>query len=54
MLWIVTLKYMMYAICRTSFGNEKVGRVAQQLYTALTRLQMGIEDDNMGWIVKLK
>lgn len=39
---------------RTSFGNEKVGRVAQQLYTALTRLQMGIEDDNMGWIVKLK
>ncbi|XP_021718456.1 branched-chain amino acid aminotransferase 2, chloroplastic-like [Chenopodium quinoa] len=39
---------------RTSFGDGKVGRVAQQLHTALTRLQMGIAEDNMDWIVKLK
>ncbi|XP_057528540.1 branched-chain amino acid aminotransferase 2, chloroplastic-like [Amaranthus tricolor] len=39
---------------RTSFGDGKVGPVAQQLYTALTRLQMGNAKDNIGWIVKLK
>ncbi|KNA16101.1 hypothetical protein SOVF_092260 [Spinacia oleracea] len=39
---------------RTSFGDGKVGRVAQQLYTELTRLQMGIAEDKMDWLVKLK
>lgn len=39
---------------RNSFGDGKVGRVAQQLYTALTRLQMGLAEDKMDWIVKLK
>lgn len=39
---------------RISFGEGKVGRVAEQLYNALTRLQMGIAEDKMDWIVKLK
>lgn len=39
---------------RTAFGDCKVGRVSQQLYTALTSLQMGLSEDQKGWIVKLK
>uniref|UniRef100_A0A7C9D749 Branched-chain-amino-acid aminotransferase n=1 Tax=Opuntia streptacantha TaxID=393608 RepID=A0A7C9D749_OPUST len=38
---------------RTSFGDGKVGKVSQQLYSALTRLQMGLAEDKAGWIVKL-
>lgn len=39
---------------RTAFGDGKVGRVSRQLYTALTSLQMGLSEDQKGWIVKLK
>ncbi|GFP96322.1 branched-chain-amino-acid aminotransferase 5 chloroplastic [Phtheirospermum japonicum] len=39
---------------RVSYGNEGVGRVSQQLYSALTSLQMGLAEDKMGWIIELK
>lgn len=39
---------------RHTYGDGKVGAVAQQLYTALTRLQMGLAEDKMGWIHQLK
>ncbi|KAL3618908.1 Branched-chain-amino-acid aminotransferase, mitochondrial [Castilleja foliolosa] len=39
---------------RVSYGNEGVGRVSQQLYSALTSLQMGLTEDKMDWIVELK
>ncbi|EYU44528.1 hypothetical protein ABFS82_08G061700 [Erythranthe guttata] len=39
---------------RVSYGSEGVGRVSQQLYSALTSLQMGLTEDKMGWIVELK
>lgn len=35
-------------------GRDGVGLVSQQLYTALTQLQMGITEDKMGWVVELK
>ncbi|KAL7594369.1 hypothetical protein Lser_V15G27869 [Lactuca serriola] len=37
-----------------TYGSHGVGLVSQQLYSSLTRLQMGLVDDKMGWIVKLK
>ncbi|KAG6392533.1 hypothetical protein SASPL_146757 [Salvia splendens] len=37
---------------RVTYGG--VGRVSQQLYSALTSLQMGLAEDTMGWIVELK
>lgn len=39
---------------RITYGNDGVGRVSQQLYSALTSLQMGLAEDKMGWIVELK
>ncbi|KAL6498174.1 Branched-chain-amino-acid aminotransferase, mitochondrial [Orobanche gracilis] len=39
---------------RVSYGSDGVGRVSQQLYSALTSLQMGLTEDTMGWIVELK
>ncbi|XP_070052043.1 branched-chain amino acid aminotransferase 2, chloroplastic [Nicotiana tabacum] len=39
---------------RVTYGNNGVGLVSQQLYSALTRLQMGLTEDKMGWIVELK
>lgn len=39
---------------RVAYGNSGVGLVSQQLYSALTRLQMGLAEDDMDWIVKLK
>ncbi|KAL1537043.1 Branched-chain-amino-acid aminotransferase, mitochondrial, variant 2 [Salvia divinorum] len=40
---------------RVTYGSEGgVGRVSQQLYSALTSLQMGLAEDTMGWIVELK
>ncbi|CAA0839697.1 Branched-chain-amino-acid aminotransferase 5-chloroplastic [Striga hermonthica] len=39
---------------RVSYGNEGVGRVSQQLYSALTSLQMGLSEDKMGWVMELK
>ncbi|KAI3489826.1 hypothetical protein L1887_46041 [Cichorium endivia] len=37
-----------------SYGSSGVGLVSQQLYTALTQLQMGLTEDKMGWVVELK
>ncbi|KAJ4956411.1 hypothetical protein NE237_013194 [Protea cynaroides] len=39
---------------RVSYGDRKVGVVSQQLYTALTKLQMGLSEDKLGWTVELK
>ncbi|KAK4346699.1 hypothetical protein RND71_033038 [Anisodus tanguticus] len=39
---------------RVTYGNDGVGLVSQQLYSALTSLQMGLSEDKMGWIVELK
>ncbi|XP_075085854.1 branched-chain amino acid aminotransferase 2, chloroplastic-like [Nicotiana tabacum] len=39
---------------RVTYGSDGVGRVSQQLYSALTSLQMGLSEDKMGWIVELK
>ncbi|KAA8531082.1 hypothetical protein F0562_005791 [Nyssa sinensis] len=39
---------------RVSYGNEGIGVVAQQLYSSLTRLQMGLTKDTMDWVVELK
>lgn len=35
---------------RINYANEGLGRVSQELYTALTSIQMGKVDDKMGWI----
>ncbi|WOL10922.1 branched-chain-amino-acid aminotransferase 3, chloroplastic-like [Canna indica] len=34
---------------RVEYGDKGVGVVSQQLYSALTRLQMGLSEDKMGW-----
>ncbi|KAL8167676.1 hypothetical protein V2J09_009175 [Rumex salicifolius] len=39
---------------RISYADGKVGQVSQQLYTELTRLQMGLAEDKMGWIMELE
>ncbi|XP_019182807.1 PREDICTED: branched-chain-amino-acid aminotransferase 5, chloroplastic-like isoform X2 [Ipomoea nil] len=39
---------------RIAYGSNGVGIVSQQLYSALTSLQMGVTEDKMGWIVELK
>ncbi|PKA49687.1 Branched-chain-amino-acid aminotransferase 5, chloroplastic [Apostasia shenzhenica] len=36
---------------RVEYGNNGVGIVSQQLYSALTTLQMGLADDNLGWTI---
>lgn len=38
---------------RVEYGNKGVGMVSQQLYTALTTLQMGLSEDKMGWTTAL-
>lgn len=38
---------------RVSYLNGGVGVVSQQLYSVLTRLQMGLIEDEMGWTVEL-
>lgn len=38
---------------RISYGESGVGAVSQQLYSALTALQMGLSEDTMGWTVAL-
>lgn len=37
-----------------SYGSSGVGLVSQQLYIALTRLQMGLSEDKMGWVLEIK
>ncbi|KAM7529884.1 hypothetical protein LguiB_033294 [Lonicera macranthoides] len=39
---------------KVPYGDSGVGVVARQLYSGLTRLQMGLTEDKMDWIVKLK
>ncbi|XP_024986112.1 branched-chain amino acid aminotransferase 2, chloroplastic-like isoform X2 [Cynara cardunculus var. scolymus] len=39
---------------RVTYGSGGVGVVSQRLYSELTRLQMGLVDDKMGWTVELK
>ncbi|KAM7516411.1 hypothetical protein LguiA_005994 [Lonicera macranthoides] len=39
---------------RVTYGNSGVGVVSQKLHLALTRLQMGLTEDTMGWTVELK
>ncbi|XP_057491667.1 branched-chain amino acid aminotransferase 2, chloroplastic-like [Actinidia eriantha] len=38
---------------RVSYRNGGIGVVSQQLYSALTGLQMGLMEDTMDWIVEL-
>ncbi|KAK2372477.1 branched-chain amino acid transaminase [Trifolium repens] len=38
---------------KVSYGDG-IGAVSQQLYTVLTRLQMGLAEDNMNWTVELR
>ncbi|XP_073018681.1 branched-chain amino acid aminotransferase 2, chloroplastic-like isoform X1 [Primulina eburnea] len=38
---------------RVSYESDGVGRVSQQLYSALTSLQMGLTEDKMDWITQL-
>ncbi|KAL3583420.1 hypothetical protein D5086_014481 [Populus alba] len=38
---------------RVSYGEEGFGAVAQQLYSVLTKLQMGLIEDKMNWTVEL-
>jgi hypothetical protein len=40
-------------VCRVKYNNGEVGKVAQELYEALTSIQMGHAEDKMGWIVQL-
>lgn len=38
---------------RVSYNGSGVGAVSQQLYSALTRLQMGLAEDKMNWVVEI-
>ncbi|XVF59205.1 hypothetical protein PTKIN_Ptkin07bG0256600 [Pterospermum kingtungense] len=38
---------------RVSYGVDGFGAVSEQLYSVLTRLQMGLIDDKMNWTVEL-
>ncbi|XP_040379168.1 branched-chain-amino-acid aminotransferase 5, chloroplastic-like [Oryza brachyantha] len=38
---------------RVEYGNQKFGTVSQQLYSALTDIQKGLVEDNMGWTVQV-
>ncbi|CAL5370928.1 unnamed protein product [Camellia sinensis] len=39
---------------RVPYKNNGIGVVSQQLYSALTALQMGLTEDQMDWVVELK
>lgn len=43
---------VMAEFCRIAYGNG-VGVVSQQLYSVLTRLQMGLIEDKLNWTVSL-
>lgn len=38
---------------RVKYKNGGLGEIAQQLYTALTDIQMGKAEDKLDWIVQL-
>ena len=39
---------------RITYGNGAPGEVSQELYSALTSIQMGLDEDNMGWTMEVK
>lgn len=39
---------------RVSYSENGIGAVSQQFYSTLTRLQMGLAEDTMNWVVELK
>ncbi|KAI9089362.1 hypothetical protein K1719_029641 [Acacia pycnantha] len=39
---------------RVPYGDNGVGPVSQQLYSVLTRMQMGLIEDKMNWTVELR
>ncbi|KAJ0025431.1 hypothetical protein Pint_08587 [Pistacia integerrima] len=39
---------------RVSYRESRLGTVSQQLYSALSGIQMGLTEDKMGWIMVLK
>jgi hypothetical protein len=43
----------LFLLCRVSYGVEGFGAVSQQLYSVLTKLQMGLIEDKMNWTVEL-
>jgi branched-chain amino acid aminotransferase len=43
----------LFLLCRVSYGEEGFGAVSQQLYSVLTKLQMGLIEDKMNWTVEL-
>ena len=48
------LTFFCLILFRVSYRDGGIGTVSQQLYTALTRLQMGLTKDEMNWTVELK
>ncbi|CAA3011419.1 branched-chain-amino-acid aminotransferase 3, chloroplastic-like [Olea europaea subsp. europaea] len=51
---LVAVDDITYLGKRVIYGRDGVGLVSQQLYSALTSLQMGLTEDKMDWIVALK
>ncbi|CAK9187656.1 unnamed protein product, partial [Ilex paraguariensis] len=43
-----------YLAKRISYGKNGIGRVSQQLHSALTNIQMGLTEDIMDWTMELK
>jgi len=39
---------------RVTYSNGAPGKVSKELYSALTSIQMGLADDNMGWTIEVK
>ncbi|XP_020517286.1 branched-chain amino acid aminotransferase 2, chloroplastic isoform X1 [Amborella trichopoda] len=39
---------------KMQYGNGGVGKVSQQLYSAVTGIQWGLTEDNFGWVVDVK
>ncbi|XP_020529974.1 branched-chain-amino-acid aminotransferase 3, chloroplastic-like isoform X2 [Amborella trichopoda] len=39
---------------KMQYGNGGVGKVSQQLYSALTGIQWGLMEDNFGWVVAVE
>jgi hypothetical protein len=45
--------YFSFLFFRVQYSNGAVGIVSQELYEALTSLQMGKSEDNFDWVVEL-
>ena len=44
----------LFDFSRVSYRSDGFGVVAQQLYSVLTSLQMGLIEDKMDWTVELR